>query len=251
MDYQKEVFARWIFVNFKINLFKYKHVVFRYFSKLDNLNVTLSKSDLSRVDSVLDFFFPKNHIFKLSYLPPSFSKGFLCFCIGGQHFTKKIPVQKIISICKKIHYPIILIGGQEEKNNGDIIKSEVDQLIFNACGKSLLDSATIIKTSKGVLSPDTGMMHIATALNKKTITIWGGTTPELGFSSFSNFSTYNIDELVKENSEDINLNRNIDIIQRISCQPCSRFGRSKCPLGHHQCMENISENKVTSYLKYW
>ena len=50
VDYQKEVFARWIFVNFKINLFKYKHVVFRYFSKLDNLNVTLSKSDLSKED---------------------------------------------------------------------------------------------------------------------------------------------------------------------------------------------------------
>ncbi|MGL5368231.1 MAG: glycosyltransferase family 9 protein, partial [Cetobacterium somerae] len=38
--------------------------------------------------------------------------------------------------------------------------------------KSILDSAEIIKKSEGVITPDTSIVHIASAFNKKIISVY-------------------------------------------------------------------------------
>src|SRR5690606_41474937 len=43
-----------------------------------------------------------------------------------------------------------------------------------------ISSASLIKGCRVVLTPDTGMMHIAAALKKPIVSVWGNTVPQFG-----------------------------------------------------------------------
>jgi heptosyltransferase-2 len=158
-----------------------------------------------------------------------FPKPYITFAICGMHFTKKLPTEKIISICKKRNETVVLIGGPEDFETGKIIESNCDNVI-NTCGKyNINESAFIVNNSDLLITHDTGMMHIAAALGKKVFSIFGGTHPNLGFTAY------------KPNSE----NRIIQI-ENLDCRPCHRYGKNKCPKGHFKCMQEIDENQFLS-----
>ena len=101
--YDKQFFKRWLVTNFKLNL-KIKHIASSYIETLRGLNI-----DDDRMG--LDFYIDENNkIFKKD-LPISHRNGFYSFVMGAKHFTKRLPVKKIIELCDKINKPIILIGG--------------------------------------------------------------------------------------------------------------------------------------------
>jgi len=68
-------------------------------------------------------------------LPETHRNGFVGFVIGGKHSTKMLPEEKLISICKKINKPIILLGGPEDFEKGESIKKNFGDKVYNASGK--------------------------------------------------------------------------------------------------------------------
>jgi len=102
--------------------------------------------------------------------------------------------------------------------------------VYNACGKfSLNESADLIKRSKGVISNDTGLMHIAAAFKKPIISLWGNTVPSFGMTPYYGaFPTPN----------------SILQTKKLWCRPCSKIGYEKCPLGHFKCMEKIESGEL-------
>ena len=217
---------KWLMVNLKINRLPDKHIVDRYLE-------TLQVFDIVNDGKGLDYFIPKEEEVKLSVLPKSFQKGYIAFSIGGKHNTKKLPVEKIISICNKLDSPILLMGGEEDKENGQIVAAENNNMITNACGLySIHQSASLIKQAKIVISHDTGLMHIAAAFNKPIISIWGNTIPEFGMYPY-----------LPENSMS---ESNIIQVTGLKCRPCSKIGFSKCHKKHFKCMEEIDEEKIVN-----
>lgn len=218
VKYNKDTFKKFLFVQFSVDRLKSKHTVERYFDTLDKMSV---KND----NKGLDFFLSKKDEIDLTVFP----KPYITFAIGGTHFTKKLPTEKIISICKKRNETVVLIGGPEDFEIGKIIESNCDNVI-NTCGKhNINESAFIVNNSDLLITHDTGMMHIAAALGKKIFSIFGGTHPNLGFIPYM------------PNSE----NRIIQI-ENLNCRPCHRYGKSKCPKGHFKCMQKIDENNFLS-----
>jgi ADP-heptose:LPS heptosyltransferase len=160
-------------------------------------------------------------------LPENHQKGYIGFVIGAKHFTKQLPVEKIISICKKINKPIILLGGKEDAARAEMIENAVGKNIFNACGKyNLNQSASLIKQATKVITHDTGLMHIAAAFKKEIISVWGNTVPAFGFTPY----------LPDPNSRMVE-------VKNLSCRPCSKIGYDKCPKGHFKCMMEIDEKE--------
>ncbi len=232
--YDKQFFKRWLVTNFKLNL-KIKHIASSYIETLRGLNI-----DDDRMG--LDFYIDENNkIFKKD-LPISHRNGFYSFVMGAKHFTKRLPVKKIIELCDKINKPIILIGGKDEISNslkvenffksrntdyGDIARTlDKKTIIYNLCGKlSINQSASIIQASKAVYTNDTGFMHVAAAFKKRVIAIFGSTHPNLGFYPYkTNFFIYQNNKL--------------------SCRPCTKIGLSRCPLKHFKCMNEIKFEDV-------
>lgn len=211
-SFDKLNFKKWLLVNLKINRMPNIHIVDRYLKTLESLGV---KND----NQGLDYFIPEhdNVLFE-SYPNPS---PFVAYAIGGQHITKKLPTPKIIEICKNIDSNLVLLGGKEDFETGEAIKKAVGNKVFNACGKyNLNQSASLLQQAEYVISHDTGLMHIAAALKKHIISIWGNTVPEFGMYP------YLTDYQVIEN-------------KNLSCRPCSKIGYNKCPKGHFKCMEEL------------
>jgi len=174
----------------------------------------------------LDYFISSQDEVQPHDIPTSHVLGFLALVIGASYFTKKLPLHKLQALCAAIDFPIMLIGGPEDRLIGDAIAAADPVKIYNACGKfSLNESADLIRKSKFVISHDTGMQYIACAYKKKGLAIWGATSPALDVAPFFG-SNANTDDIFYEN-----------ISVNTWCQPCSKYGEDHCPLGHFNCME--------------
>ncbi len=217
-SFRKLNIQKWLLVNFKINLMPRIHIVDRYMETVAQLGV---KND----GQGLDFFIAPGDEVALTALPPAFAQGYTGFVIGAKHFTKQLPAEKIISICKKIKGPVLLLGGKEDAAKGDQIASAGGEQVYNACGKFRLgQSASLVKQARRIITHDTGLMHVAAAFKKEIISVWGSTVPEFGMVPY-------LGETGK-----------IVEVKDLSCRPCSKIGYEKCPKGHFKCMNNIDES---------
>jgi ADP-heptose:LPS heptosyltransferase len=222
-SFPKLNFKKWLLVQLKINQMPVVHIVDRYFKAAAHFSVF---NDLKG----LDFFIPGKDEVKLHELPENLSKGFIALVIGAQHFTKRMPNDKIIDLCSKLPLPVVLIGGKEDVTNANLIEQALGNKVHNACGKyNLFQSASIIRQSSLVISHDTGMMHIAAAFNKKIISVWGNTVPEFGMYPYMPAHIEN--SFVAE-------------VKNLSCRPCSKIGKTSCPKGHFKCMNDLNTNVI-------
>jgi ADP-heptose:LPS heptosyltransferase len=176
----------------------------------------------------LDYFIPEKDIVKETDLPHSHLAGFIALVIGASYNTKKLPVHKLQELCKKMEYPVILLGGKEDREAGEAIASVDTIKVYNACGKfNLNESADLVRQSKLVISHDTGLQYIGCAFKKPLLAIWGATSPDLDVEPY--YGTRFMDQQTVPIYENIYL--------ALGCQPCSKYGTAKCPLEHFNCME--------------
>lgn len=228
-SFNKLNIEKFIFVKLKWNIMpKHLHIIDRYME-------TVKPFGVYNDGAGMDYFIPKNQEVKESDIPAAHHSGYIAIVIGASFYTKKLPVYKLQHLCKAIDHPIILLGAKEEFADGEQIASVDPVKLYNACGKfSLNESADLIRKSKLVISHDTGLMHIAAALKKPVIAIWGSTTPSFGMVPYygENYLTYHAQPY-----DDIQ-------VHKLWCRPCTKIGRSKCPQGHFKCMKNISIDDV-------
>lgn len=223
---------KWLIVNMKIDKLPNVHIVDRYMEAAQPLGV--------KTDALgLEYFIPEKDEIEKDWLPETHQKEYVAFVIGGNHATKQLPIERMIELCDKINKPIVLLGGKEDKKMGDRIANFFDRIhekedfkeplqelgkkaiIFNACGKfNFNQSASIVKGATYVFTHDTGLMHVAAALNKNIFSIWGNTIPEFGMYPYRTKFTI----LEKKG---------------LKCRPCSKIGYKKCPKGHFKCMNEI------------
>ncbi len=213
-SFEKLNFQKFLFIRFKINRLPKKHIVDRYME-------TLSVFDVKNDGKGLDFFIPENRSFNRNELPPLFNKGFIAIVIAGTYPTKKLPEKKIVEICNQTNFPAILLGGENEQEEGERIFSQTNGNVLNFAGKIDLDqSASLIREARLVVTNDTGLMHIAAAFRKKILSFWGNTVPEFGMSPYMAHPDSKMME-----------------IKNLKCRPCSKLGYRKCPKKHFRCME--------------
>lgn len=206
---------KWLLVRLKWNRLPKVHIVQRYLQAASAIGI---KDD----GKGLDYFLPKDIETKGASFSALKAQPYIAFAIGAQHFTKRIPKTLILSWCRQLPYPIVFLGGKEDKMLGDALQQQLETeniISYNLAGTcSLAVSAWFIRDAAFVLTPDTGLMHIAAAFNKTIYSVWGNTVPEFGMYP------YRTEHRIIE-------------VQGLSCRPCSKIGFQHCPKGHFKCME--------------
>lgn len=228
----KLTWQKFLLTKLKINLMPDRHITTRSLDTVAPLGV---------VDDGLglDYFIHETEEIRPEDIPASHQLGYVAMVIGANHRTKKMPLNKWQELCLKLRYPVILIGGPTEKEEGDIIASVDPSLIYNSCGKfSLNETADLVRKSRLVLSHDTGFQYIACAFRKEVIAIWGGTSPKLGVEPYYGSSYLNAKPILYEN-----------VLRNMWCQPCSKYGTKRCPLGHFNCMKKIDIDALVMKVK--
>lgn len=216
LSFNKLNLEKWLMVNTKINCLPKVHIVDRYFDAIRPLGIVND-------DNGLDYFISSEDEKINQRLPNNFLSGYDALVLGGSYNTKKIPLNKLKEICNRNTWPLVLLGGKEEMNTGEILSKHFTNKVYNACGKfSLNQSAALIKSAKKVFTSDTGLMHIASSYKKPIISLWGNTIPEFGMSPY----------LPGNKSETLE-------VKGLNCRPCSKLGFNKCPKKHFRCMNDI------------
>jgi len=221
---------KWLLTNFKINLLPKIHIVDRYFQAVKKLNVT---NDLQG----LDFFIPENDKVDITkILPETFQNGYIALVTGSKQNTKQMPVEKILELCKKIEKPVLLLGGKEDVDKAKQVSDQLGNRVFNGCGTfNINQSASLAAQALAVITTDTGLMHIAAALRKKVISVWGNTVPDFGMFPYfpKGKENYHVIEVIG-----------------LKCRPCSKLGYKQCPKKHFRCMMDIDASKIADLVKF-
>ena len=221
---------KWLYVNFKVNRLPDLHMVDR------NLKTISSFID-GEDDRGLDYFIPENSEIDIRSLPESFHKGYMGISIGAQHETKKLPVNSLITLCRKLDFPLVILGGPEDRERARLIRSALpDRNIFNACGSfSIHQSASLVRQCKVLITHDTGLMHIGAAFRKKIISVWGNTVPAFGMYPYRADPSSLLFE-----------------VNKLACRPCSKIGYQKCPKNHFRCMlQQDLDGLASAAAKLW
>lgn len=219
-SFHKLNIEKWLLTQFKINCLPALHIVDRYMA-------TLSEWSIENDGKGLDYFIPiQDEVDIATQFPNIGIQPYIAIAIGAAHATKQMPLDLLIDLCKQLHLPIILLGGKEDIDKGNVVVQQVGQSVVSVCGMcNLHQSASIIRQAQAVVAPDTGLMHIAAAFGKRIISVWGNTVPQLGMYPYQAASGSYMAE-----------------VAGLSCRPCSKIGHKQCPKGHFNCMrlQNIA-----------
>ena len=149
---------------------------------------------------------------------------------GAGRFTKSWPTdywEQLVEQLLSAGWRLELFGGEREQAFADqLCKRSNEGMIENYCGKlTLAETATRLRAARLVVTGDTGMLHLATAVNSPVLLLVGSSTRELGF---------------------IPAYPGVTIMEReeLRCRPCSHIGRDSCPRTHFACMRELTPDMV-------
>ena len=250
LSYEKLSLQKFLLTKLHLNFMPMRHIADRCLDALSSLGIVNDGKGL-------DYFIPKETTINNSALPASFESGYIALVIGASYATKKLPVSALQNLCHKIPYPIVLIGGKEDEAQGAAVEAINPIKIWNACGKfNLQESALLVKQAKTVISHDTGFLYIACAFHKKTVAIWGATSPALQVEPYYPTVQQVNQTTLNTNTAPTILNYNEmyfnAIVPNLPCQPCSNYGTNHCPQGHFACMQqqdlqSIADKAIAYY----
>jgi heptosyltransferase-2 len=176
----------------------------------------------------------KTRDLKLYYTPFKYSKPTLGINPGATYGSAKRWYPKEfakVAIALASKYDIVIFSGPGETDIANDIEQELIQNgirnFKNLAGKTSI--AELIERIAGLslfLTNDSGPMHIAAAYKVKTVAIFGPTR-------FKETNAWN------------NPNEHI-VTKNLECAPCMK---RVCPLGHHDCMKQITAQDVLAVLK--
>ncbi len=224
VSFDKLNIRKWLLTALKINRMPEKHLADRYLDTVKSFGVANDGKGL-------DYFIPAKDRIQDQDLPLSHRFGYIGVVIGAALHTKKLPVHQLKALCDKISYPIVLLGGKEDRAAGEAISAGNTGKIYNACGRfNLNESADLVRHANLIVTHDTGLMHIAAAFKKPMISVWGNTVPAFGMSAY--YGMHPVKDIRKEIT--------------LGCRPCSKIGYRKCPRKHFKCMELQDMDQISA-----
>ncbi|MDD2883647.1 MAG: lipopolysaccharide heptosyltransferase II [Dechloromonas sp.] len=149
----------------------------------------------------------------------------VAFCPGAEYGpAKRWPAAHFARLAQLLAadgYAIWLFGSAKDHGVAEQIASAAPGLTHNLCGSTRLDQAIdLLALADLVVCNDSGLMHVAAALNRPLVALYGSSSP--GFTP--------------------PLSAQASILSRqLDCSPC--FKRD-CPLGHADCLNQLLPTDV-------
>ena len=128
---------------------------------------------------------------------------------------------------------VVILGGAADVPLGQELRQHLRGPVLDSTGQlSLMHTAALLQQCSLLLSNDSGLMHMATALHIPVVALFGPTVQEFGFYPFQAQAQV--------------------VSTPLPCRPCSTKGSHRCPQGHHHCMQQLSSGQVlTAVQQMW
>ncbi len=164
--------------------------------------------------------------------------AYYVFAPGAEYGpAKRWPAAHFSELAARLDRPAVLLGSGKEAALCDEIAGPVNaeragQCLNFAGTTSLLQALCLIAASRGVVSNDSGLMHVAAAFGVPQVAIFGSSSP-LHTPPLSTKATV------------LWLKLDAAYQPPLDCAPC--FAR-ECPLGHTRCLNDIDAGRVLNAL---
>ena len=161
----------------------------------------------------------------LKKLGITLEKSIAILCPGAEYGpAKRWPVAYFAEIAQRLQqngFTVWMIGSAKDSEVAEKIVSLGNLASHNLCGKTnLSDAIALLSCAQLVISNDSGLMHLAAALDKPTLALFGSSSPQFTPPLSPKAAVMQLD---------------------IKCSPC--FKR-ECPLGHFNCMVQLTPDMV-------
>jgi len=164
--------------------------------------------------------------------------GYFVFVPGAEYGpAKRWPASHFADLAQKLALPVLLLGSGKEAALCQEIAALANASQPGKCrslagSTSLADAFCLIAAAKTVVSNDTGLMHVAAALDVPQVAIFGSSSP-LHTPPLS------------DKARVLWLKSDASYQPPLDCAPC--FERD-CPFGHTRCLRDISAERVLQTL---
>ena len=164
----------------------------------------------------------------------SLDRPVLVFCPGAEFGEAKCwPFEYYAIVANhfiKQGWQVWLMGSKKDEVVASQIATSVSPALRSAlvtlAGKTALSEAIdLMSLAESVVTNDSGLMHVAAALNKSIVAIYGSTSPDFTPPLSEKADTLSLD---------------------LSCRPC--FERT-CPLVHLDCLRKLAPGRVIKALE--
>lgn len=213
----KPTIKKLLLVYLKMDLLKNtKSIVERY---AEVANVDLDANGL-------DFFLPKKSFRELN-------NRCIGICPGAKHFTKRWLPEYFIEIGNSLiqkGYSVSIFGGTSDKSTCEQLEEKIKGAKNYQNENDLFATAENMKACSIIITNDSGLMHLASALKIPIVAIFGSTIKSFGFTPFG------VKNVIVENNS-------------LKCRPCSHIGRNYCPKKHFKCMKDVTPQLVLDHLQ--
>ena len=165
----------------------------------------------------------------LSKLGLTLDKQVAVFCPGAEYGpAKRWPPHYYAELAQYLRaqdYAVWLIGSGKDKDVADTIVALGNEPCRNLCGVTdIAEAIALLSCADLVISNDSGLMHIAAALDKPLLAIFGSSSPQFTPPLSDKAQVLKLD---------------------LPCSPC--FKR-ECPLGHFNCMIQLPPKLVAQHI---
>jgi heptosyltransferase-2 len=149
----------------------------------------------------------------------------VALCPGAEYGpAKRWPPEHFAALARELTrsgHAVWLLGSAKDQALAEDIRRQTPGDCRNFCGQTRLDQAIdLIALANLVVCNDSGLMHVAAALAKPTLAIFGSSSPDF---------TPPLSEQA------------VIVRRQLPCSPC--FQRV-CPLGHADCLESITPEEI-------
>jgi len=221
LRYRKAALGRRALVTFKAKkAFQPKHVVDRYLECLLPFGI---EKPSRQPEIVLE---TREKTFGRQFLGEG--SPFIALVPGAKHATKRWLKDGFVEVGKRLWQEdgisSAVIGGKEEKVLAGEVAEGIGEGARPAFDLTLRQMASVLALCKAVVTNDSGPMHLATAVGKPVLALFGPTVEAFGFFPLGE--------------------RNVVLERDLPCRPCSLHGTEKCPEGHFKCMREITAGEV-------
>lgn len=155
----------------------------------------------------------------------------IVFCPGAEYGpAKRWPARHFADLARRVampRSPVWLVGSHKDQAIGAEIEHLSGGVAINLCGRTSLEQAIdLIAGASWVVSNDSGLMHVAAALDRPLAALYGSSSPAYT-------------PPLSPRARVISLN--------LDCSPC--FKR-ECPLGHLRCLNELPPEQVLATREY-